>query len=375
MSDLFIPVCEPFLNGNEKKYVLDAIETGWISSAGKYIPAFEKAFSEYCGVKEGIAVCNGTAALHLALVACSIGKGDEVIIPDFTMIASAFAVCYTGATPVFVDCERETWNIDPFKIEEQITSRTKAIMPVHIYGHPCEMEPIWELADKYNLIVIEDAAEVHGAEYNGKRCGSLGDIAAFSFYANKIATTGEGGMVVTNNEELASKCRYFKNLCFPLEGSRTYMHNHIGFNYRMSNIHAAIGLAQTENISKYVEARRKVHRWYAERLQGVPGITLQPERANSKNVYWMHGVIVEPKEFGMTRDELMLKLKECKIDTRLFFIGMHRQMSLRNYGCDCSGDYPITDLLSENGFYLPSSSQLIEANVDRIATVIKRAHV
>ena len=182
-------------------------------------------------------------------------------------------------------------------------------------------------------------------------------------------------MVVTNNEELASKCRYFKNLCFPLEGSRTYMHNHIGFNYRMSNIHAAIGLAQTENISKYVEARRKVHRWYAERLQGVPGITLQPERANSKNVYWMHGVIVEPKEFGMTRDELMLKLKECKIDTRLFFIGMHRQMSLRNYGCDCSGDYPITDLLSENGFYLPSSSQLIEANVDRIATVIKRAHV
>jgi perosamine synthetase len=373
MADKFIPVCEPFLNGNEREYVLDAIDTGWISSSGKYIPAFEKAFAEYCGVKEGIAVCNGTVALHLALIALGIGKGDEVIIPDFTMIASAFAVCYTGAVPVFVDAEKETWNIDISKIEEKITSRTKAIMPVHIYGHPCEMGIITEIAKKHHLLVLEDAAEVHGAEYHGKRCGSLGNIAAFSFFANKIATTGEGGMVVTNNEALARKCRYFKNLCFPLEGPRTFRHDHIGFNYRMSNIHAAIGLAQVEKLPDYAEARRQVHRWYAERLLGVPGITLQPERANAKNVYWMHGVVVEPKEYGITRDVLMAKLKECGIDTRLFFIGMHRQKSLQDYGCDCSGEFPNTDWLAENGFYLPSSSHIMEAQVDRISNVIKQA--
>ncbi len=370
----FIPVCEPFLNGNEKKYVLDAIETGWISSAGKYIPAFEKAFSEYCGVKEGIAVCNGTVALHLALIACGIGKGDEVIIPDFTMIASAFAICYTGAIPVFVDCEYETWNIDPSKIEEKINSKTKAIMPVHIYGHPCEMEHIRELADRYKLLIVEDAAEVHGAEYDGKRCGSLGDIAAFSFFANKIATTGEGGMVVTNNEDFARKCRYFKNLCFPLEGSRNYRHDHIGFNYRMSNLHAAIGLAQVEKLSEYVEARRQVHQWYFEYLQGVPGITLQPERANAKNVYWMHGVVVDPKEYGISRDVLITKLRECGIDTRLFFIGMHRQKSLRDYGCDCSGKYPYTDWLAENGFYLPSSSGLKKIEAIKICEIIRNLH-
>ncbi len=372
MDNKFIPVCEPFLNGNEKKYVLDAVDTGWISSAGKYIPAFEKAFAEYCGVKEGIAVCNGTVALHLALVAAGIGKGDEVIIPSFTMIASAFAVCYTGAMPVFVDVEKETWNIDPVQIEVKITPRTKAIMPVHVYGHPCDMEAINVIAEKHRLLVLEDAAEVHGAEYHGKRCGSLGDIAAFSFFANKIATTGEGGMVVTNNTELATKCRYYKNLCFPMEGPRIYNHEHIGFNYRMSNLHAAIGLAQVEKLPDYVEARRTVNRWYHELLKDVPGITFQPERRGFKNVYWMHGLVVDPDEFGMHRDLLMQKLKEHGIDTRLFFIGMHRQRSLRDYGCDSSGEYPVTEMLATNGMYLPSGSNLTRQQVEYIADTIRR---
>ena len=378
MTNDFIPVCEPFLAGNEKKYVLDSIETGWISSAGKYIPAFEKAFSEYCGVKHGIAVCNGTVALHLALTALGIGKGDEVIVANFTMIASAFSICYTGAMPVFVDAEPETWNIETTKIEEKITEKTKAIMVVHIYGHPCNMKPIWNIAKKYNLKIIEDAAEVHGAEItyesNGdcitKKTGSLGDIAIFSFYANKIITTGEGGMVVTNNDELAEKCRYYKNLCFPLKGARSYIHNDIGFNYRMSNIHAAIGLAQTELADKYVEMRRHNNSLYKKYLESVLGITLQPEKEWAKNVYWMNGIVVNPEEYGMARDELMLKLRENGIDSRLFFTGMHKQPSLRKYGCDCSGEYPISDWLSENGLYLPSGSGLKKQDIEYICKTI-----
>ena len=219
-----IPVCTPYLNGNELKYVEEAVRTGWISSSGKYVKAFEEAFAEYCGVKYAVAVCNGTVALHLALVCLGIGKGDEVIIPDFTMIASAISVCYTGATPVFVDADPKTWNIDVTKIEEKITSVTKAIMPVHIFGNPCDMKAIQALADKYNLFIIEDAAEAHGAEYDGQRTGSLSDIAGFSFFANKNLTTGEGGMVVTNDLSLYKKARYFKNMCFDPDALRSYIH-------------------------------------------------------------------------------------------------------------------------------------------------------
>jgi perosamine synthetase len=366
-----IPVCEPFLNGNEKKYVLDAIETGWISSAGKYIGAFEQSFAKTCGVKHGIAVCNGTVALHLALVALGVGPGDEVIIPNFTMIASAFAVCYTGAKPVFVDAEPETWNIDVTKIEEKINKNTKAIMPVHIYGHPCEMDAIQKLAVKYKLKIIEDAAEVHGAEYRVKKCGSLGDIAAFSFFANKIATTGEGGMVVTDDDDLAEKCRYHKNLCFPTKGPRSYMHNDIGFNYRMSNVHAAIGLAQVEKIDEYINLRRKNNSLYKKYLKDVPGLTLQPEKEWVKNVYWMNGVVVDKSEFGMSKNELMQKLQENGIDTRFFFVGMNKQPSLIKYGCDDKGQYPISDWLSENGFYLPSGSGLKEDQIEMICNKIR----
>ena len=242
----FLPVCEPLLAGNEAAYVAEAVSGGWISSAGKYVGAFEEAFAAYCGARHGIAVCNGTAALHLALVALGIGPGDEVIIPDFTMAASAFAVCYTGAMPVFADAEPGTWNLDAARVEGKITSKTRAIMPVHIFGVPCDMAPLRHLADRHGLFLLEDAAEAHGAEWRGKKTGSLGNIAAFSFFANKNIATGEGGMVTTDDDTLAAACRYYKNLCFPLDAPRAYLHADIGFNYRMSNLHAAVGLAQVE---------------------------------------------------------------------------------------------------------------------------------
>jgi perosamine synthetase len=415
-----IPVCQPFLNGNELKYVNEAVRTGWISSSGKYVKAFEEAFAEYCGVKYAVAVCNCTVALHLALVCLDIEKGDEVIIPDFTMIASAFSVCYTGAKPVFVDADEKTWNIDVSKIEEKITPKTKAIMPVHIFGNPCDMDAIQQIASKHNLFIIEDAAEAHGAEYQTKRtedrgqrtevggqmsdskrtekkdsskqegrsakslssvstssqsiwrkCGSFGDIAAFSFFANKNITTGEGGMVVTDSERLYKKALYHKNLCFDPDAPRNYIHNDIGFNYRMSNIHAAIGLAQTEKADEYKEMRIRNGKIYRKYLRDIKGIILQEDQAGAENVFWMNGILLEPEKYGRTRDELVNLLKENGIDTRHFFVGMHRQPSLQKFGCDGTGDYPITDNLAQNGFYLPSASNLKEDEIKHICDEIR----
>jgi perosamine synthetase len=366
----YIPVCEPFLNGREIEYVNDCLSTGWISSTGKYVKAFEESFASYCGAKYAVAVCNGTVALHLALTALDIKKGDEVIIPDFTMIASAFAVCYTGATPVFIDAEPETWNIDVNKIEEKITSRTKAIMPVSIFGHPCEMDKIWELAKKYNLKVLEDAAESHGAEYKGKKTGNLADITAFSFFANKNLTTGEGGMIVTNNEELFEKARYYKNLCFPLDAPRDYMHFDIGFNYRMSNLHAAIGLAQVEKADEYRDMRIFNASVYNKYLSKIPGITIQKLQSKVKAVHWMNGIVIDSDVYGKTRSELILFLKENNIDTRLFFIGMHKQPSLIKYGCNPDDEYEVTNWLSDNGLYLPSASNLSQNEIEYICDLI-----
>ena len=403
-----IPVCQPYLNGNELKYVDDAVRTGWVSSSGKYVKAFEEAFAEYCGVKYAVGVCNGTVALHLALTCLGIGKNNEVIVPDFTMIASAFSVCYTGARPVFVDADEKTWNIDVSKIEEKITPRTKAIMPVHIFGNPCDMDAIHQIASRHNLFIIEDAAEAHGAEYYTKmsdvrcqmsdskrtekkknsmkeersadstssrgiwhKCGSLGDIAAFSFFANKNITTGEGGMVVTNSEGLYKKALYHKNLCFDPDAPRNYIHNDIGFNYRMSNIHAAIGLAQTEKADEYKEMRIRNGKLYRKYLKDIKGIILQEDQAGAENVFWMNGILLNPDLYGRTRNELINLLKENGIDTRFFFVGMHRQPSLLKFGCDGTGDYPVTDNLAQNGFYLPSASSLKEDEIGHICEVIE----
>lgn len=366
----FIPVCSPTLDGNELKYVHDAVSTGWISSAGKYVQQFEDRFAAYSGCKFGVAVCNGTVALHLALVALGIKKGDEVIIPAFTMIASAFAVCYTGATPVFVDSGRETWNIDVNRIEKSITTRTKAIMAVHIFGQMCDMDKIKDIAQRYRLFVIEDAAEAHGAEYKGTRAGSSSDIAAFSFFANKIISTGEGGMVTTNNEELYDRSRYHKNLCFPLSGPRNYTHEEIGFNYRMSNVIAAIGLAQVEKADEYKEMRRHNNDLYRNFLKETPGIIFQDEAPGTYPVYWMNAIVLDPSKYGHSRDELIGYLKNNQVETRLLFTGMHHQKSLMNFGCDCSGKFPVSDWLTENGLYLPSASNLKEEEIEHISELI-----
>lgn len=366
----FIPVCEPTLLGNELKYVTEAVSTGWISSAGKFVTEFERQFAAYSGCKYGVAVSNGTVALHLALVALGIAKGDEVIIPSFTMISSAFAVCYTGAMPVFVDADPATWNLDISKIEEKITQRTKAIMPVHIFGQMCDMEGIAVIAKKYGLYILEDAAEAHGAEFNGIKAGAYSDIASFSFFANKNLTTGEGGMITTNNEDLYNKARYFKNMCFPLDGNRNYLHQDIGFNYRMSNVIAALGLAQTEKADEYKAMRIRNHSLYEKYLKDVPGIVFQSKHPKAVSVEWMNAIVIIPEKYGHTKDELMAHLKASGIDTRLLFNGMHRQKSLLDYGCNCEGEYPVCDWLSENGLYLPSASSLTEEKISDICEII-----
>lgn len=369
-----IPVCEPFLNGNEEKYVMDAVRTAWISSSGSYVTQFEQSFAKYCGVNYGIAVTNGTVAIHLALKALGVGPGDEVIIPSFTMIATAFAVCYCGAMPVFVDADPETWCIDTSKIEEKITEHTKAIIPVHIFGNMCDMNTIETIAEKYHLFIVEDAAEAHGAEYCGKKAGSFSDIACFSFFANKNLTTGEGGMCVTNNEKYNERCRYFKNMCFSLNGSRNYLHDDIGFNYRMSNIHAAIGLAQTEKADEYRKLRIDHHNLYRKYLKDCTGVIFQKDTDNSLNVNWMNAILIDYEKYGHTRNELIAYLKEHQIETRLLFQSMARQESLQSYGCDCGGCYPVTDRLSETGFYLPSGSGLSCDSIRDICNLIKEFH-
>lgn len=367
----FIPVCEAFLNGNELRYVTEALETGWISSSGKYVREFEEKFAQYCGVKYGVSACNGTVALHLAVIAAGIQQDDEVIIPNFTMASSAFSVCYSGGRPVFVDAEPESWNIDPARIEEKITARTKAIMPVSIFGHPCEMDQIWAIAQHYGLQVIEDAAESHGAEYKGKKTGNLADITAFSFFANKNLTTGEGGMVVTDNEKMHDRCRYFRNVCFALDGPRDYRHEDIGFNYRLSNLHAAIGVAQVEKADDYRNLRIRNGKLYRKYLEGIDGVQLQHTQNDVVHVFWMNGVLIDPVKYGRTRDELMRYLMSNNIETRLFFLGMNKQPSLLKYGCDGSGNYPVTDNLTKNGLYLPSASNLTEEEIQHIAVLIR----
>jgi perosamine synthetase len=365
----FIPVCEPTLGGNEAKYVQQAIETNWISSAGQFIRDFEARFAEFCGVKYGIACANGTVAMHLAMATLGLDPGDEVIIPTFTMIATANAVTYCGAKPVLVDMEPQYWQMDVNQVESKITSRTRAIVPVHIYGHPTDMDPLRELAQKHGLLVIEDAAEAHGAEYKGRRAGGLGNAAGFSFYGNKIITTGEGGMVTTDDREIARLAWNLRDHAFSHE--RHFWHKFVGFNYRMTNLQAAVGLAQLEQLDGFVAARRQHALEYNCRLHGIPGIRTPQEAPYAKNVYWMYGIMVDEAEYGMNRDELRRVLADSGVETRTFFIPMHCQPV---YWQQYKGErYPVAEDLCRRGFYLPSASSLTVSEIEYVASVIRDA--
>ena len=364
-----IPVCEPTLAGNEGKYVQQAIETNWISSAGQFIREFEAGFAAYCGVKYGIACANGTVAMHLAMATLGLEPGDEVIIPTFTMIATANAVTYCGATPVLVDMEPQYWQMDVEQVARKITPRTRAIVPVHIYGHPTDMDPLRALAQEHGLLVIEDAAEAHGATYKGRRAGSLGDAAGFSFYGNKIITTGEGGMVTTDNRELAQLAWNLRDHAFSHE--RHFWHKFVGFNYRMTNLQAAVGLALLEQLDTFVAARRRHAHEYNRLLQGVPGIRTPQEAPEAKNVYWMYGILVDAQEYGMDRDALRRVLADNGIETRNFFIPMHCQPV---YWQQYKGQrYPVAEDLCKRGFYLPSASSLRQDELEYVVSVIREA--
>lgn len=362
-----IPVCEPTLGGNELKYVQQAVETNWISSAGSFIHDFESKFAEQCNARYGIACANGTVAMHLALATLGLEPGDEVIVPTFTMIATINAVTYCGATPVLVDSELDYWQMDVEQVAAKITPRTRAIIPVHIYGHPVDMDPLMELARKHGITVIEDAAESHGAEYKGRRTGSLGDAAGFSFYGNKIITTGEGGMITTNNREMAKLSWNLRDHAFSTD--RHFWHKFVGFNYRMTNLQAAVGLAQVEQLDSFVAARRQHAADYSARLESIPGITTPPQAEWAKNVYWMYGLLVDKAEYGMSRDELRRVLADNGIETRTFFIPMHCQPIYWN--AFKGQRYPIAEQLCRDGFYLPSASSLTLEEIEYITHVIR----
>jgi perosamine synthetase len=358
----FIPVYQPILGAGEEELVLDALHSGWISSLGKYVGRFEQAFADFCGVAEGISVANGTVALHLALHALGIGPGDEVIVPALTFVATANAVHYTGATPIFADVDAATWTIEPQVIEQYITPATTAILPVHLYGHPAAMQAINALAEQHGLLVIEDAAEAHGAALHGQRMGAWGRIAAFSFYANKIITTGEGGMLTTNDRTLAARCRMLRDHAMPPE--QRYWHNEVGFNYRMTNLQAAVGVAQMGRIHKLIDRKRQIAQRYQEGLAGLPGVALPVEAPGCCHVYWMYSILIGD-DFPLRRDGVMVALRQRGIDSRPFF---HPLDTLPPYRT--ATPQPVALRLSQQGINLPSSPTLRDEQVDYICQTL-----
>lgn len=351
-----VPVNIPVFNGNEKKYLMDCIDTGWISSAGAYIEKFEAGMAQLVGQRYGVAVSNGTTALETAVLALNLPKGSEVILPDFTIISCVQAIVKAGLIPVPVDCTPDTWNLDVTKVEEKITGKTKAIMVVHIYGLPVDMEPIWMLAKKYGLLIIEDAAEAHGLTYRGKQCGGLGDISIFSFFPNKHITSGEGGMVMTSNDAYYDRAKQVRNLFFDSE--RRYIHTEFGSNFRMTNIQAAIGLAQLEQIDKTVVRKREIGGYYQEKLSGIDAIQLPvPKTDYADNIYWVFGIVL--KDPDRKADGIMKKLGEKGIGTRHFFYPIHKQPALIKEGCCTSeqledSQFANANYICEHGFYIPS---------------------
>lgn len=364
-----IPVSVPVIAKNAQKYILDCLKTGWISSSGKYIQFFEQAFADYLGVKYATTVSSGTAALHLALAALGIGKGDEVIVPDLTIISCSLAAVYTGATPVLADVDPITGNLDPESLLTKITKKTKAIMVVHLWGHPADMDPIIKLAKKYNLMIIEDACQAHGAEYQGKKAGSFGMVSCFSFYGNKIITCGEGGMVVTSNKRIYQKLKLLKDLAH--SKNRRFLHKEIGFNYRMTNLQAALGLAQLEEVEKYLKKKLWMANKYSQSLQDVAGIELPQTQPWAKNVFWMYTLKVK-KGSLISRDKICQRLRKLGVDTRDFFIPLHKQPVLRQFGPFKDQDYPVSSDLSLRGFYLPSGLALTSEQIDKVVKAVKK---
>lgn len=364
----FVPVNEPVLDGNEEKYLVDCVRSGWISSEGPYVARFEDGVAARVGRRYGIAVANGSAALEVAVVALGLGAGDEVILPAFTIISCAAAVVRAGAVPVLADCDPITWNMDPDLVRARITPRTKAIMVVHIYGLPTDMDPLLALAREHGLKVIEDAAEMHGQAYRQRPCGSFGDISTLSFYPNKHVTTGEGGMLLTDDSQLAERCRALRNLCFKPE--QRFVHDELGWNFRMSNLQAALGVAQLERLDEFVARKRCMGARYTELLAGTTGLQLPlPSAEYADNIYWVFGVVLDD-DVGMDAREAMERLAQKGIGTRPFFWPMHEQPVFRKMGLFAGECYPVAERIARRGFYLPSGLALTDWQIERSAAAL-----
>lgn len=363
-----IPVAAPVLDGRETEYVLECLQTSWISSVGRFVTAFEEGFAQFCGTRHAIATNNGTTALHVALLALGIKPGDEVIVPTLTYIATANAVTYCGATPVFVDNDIRSFNIDPESVAKAITPRTKAIMPVHLYGHPADMDPLTELGRDRGLIILEDAAEAVGARYKGRRTGSFGACATFSFFGNKILTTGEGGMVTTDDDRLAARLRLLRGQ--GMDPQRRYWFPEVGYNYRMTNIAAAIGLAQLENIDAHLRTRKTVAKLYDDKLKDLSEFVILPETSHwADHVFWMYTIMLRD-EVKKSRDEVMALMEMDGIETRPVFYPMH---VLPPYRDDTPGKFPNADFCSSRGINLPTHGRLSESDIDRIVGSLRSA--
>jgi len=360
----FIPVNIPLVNGNEKKYLNECIDTGWISSEGPFVNQFEDQFASRVHRNYGVAVTNGTAALDVAVEALKIGSGDEVIIPAFTIISCIGQVIRSGATPVLVDCDPLTWNMDINQVEEKITKNTKAIMVVHIFGLPVDIEPLLEIAKNNNIKIIEDAAQMLGQTYNEKPCGSFGDISTFSFYPNKLITTGEGGMLVTNDEQLADDCRSLRNLCF--QPKKRFVHERLGWNCRMTNLQAALGLAQLERLDEFVQRKRSMGKKYTQGLRMLNGVQLPLEKTDyAENIYWVFGLVLDDS-IGFGAEEAMKMLGEKGIGCRPFFCPMNQQPVLREMGFFLNESYPVAERLYKQGFYVPSGMALTSEHINQV---------
>ncbi len=363
-----IPLAEPDLRGRELEYVVDCVKSGWISSIGPYVNRFEEVLAETTGTKRALTTSNGTVALHLALAALGIGPGDEVIVPDLTFAATANAVLYCGATPVLVDVREEDWGLDPSLVEAAITPRTKALLPVHLYGHPCDLEAVLDIAERHRLAVVEDAAEALGARFDDRPIGSFGDIACLSFYGNKTITTGEGGACVTSRADLADRMSFLRD--HGMNKARRYWHEEVGFNYRMTSLQAAVGLAQIERLGELVAARRRNAARYRERLDGL-GLLLSPETRRSSSSFWMFNVVL-PEGAPLDRDALAHALAATGIDSRTVFYPLHHMPPYAKL-VRPGQSFPVADRLGARGLTLPSATTLTEDEIDRVANAVRRA--